>query len=80
MTDEGEKPPPKQNPLTVAPNAAIILLVEMLTELKESGGAMSYESLERRLEKIGESSLGQSNPESMEFIKVILAEVRTRSA
>lgn len=63
----------------VAPVAAIMILLEILTELKESGGAMSYDSLEKRLRKIGESGLGKSNPGSTDFIKVVLDEVRSRS-
>lgn len=80
MGDEPEKPPKEKNPIAVAQIAAIMILVELLTELKQSGGVMSYERLEQRLQTINETGLGKSNPESTKFIGAILEEVRSRSA
>ena len=71
-------PPPPSNPVMVAPIAAIIFMLDILTELKVSGGVLSFESLERRLQKSGETSLGKSHPYSVELIQKMLDEVRTR--
>lgn len=70
----------KQNPLTVAPHAAVIMFRQLLIAIKKADGKLNFDEVCESFLAAEKTSLGISNPDSMFLVKTIVAEVRELDA
>ncbi|MCU4121599.1 hypothetical protein [Variovorax sp. N23] len=75
-----DKPPDPQNALTVVPVASIMILRELLVEIKLSKGQLNFDSLVDRILANSDSAIGKGHPLSAQLVKLLIDEVRSIDA